>query len=166
MEWRIRVYRPGDEMAVAQLAESCFDEALRPYYEEDGCRLFFAYIAPGEIAARQSHGAQLFLAETPEGRLAGMLEMRNFSHISMLFTGKEFRRMGVARSLIDRVTPLALRMHGAEFGGLTLLAVPGAVPVYRKLGFREEGPEQMACGVRFVPMRQCGSGLKREPGGI
>ena len=133
MEWRIRVYRPGDETAVSQLAASCFDEALRPYYEEDGCRLFFAYIAPGEIAARQSHGAQLFLAETAEGALAGFLEMRHFCHISMLFTGKAFRRMGVARKLIDRVTPLAVRMHGKDFGGLTLLAVPGAVSGYLEL---------------------------------
>ena len=76
----------------------------------------------------------------------------------MLFTGKTFRHMGVARQLIDRVTPLAVRMHGKDFGGLTLLAVPGAVPVYRKLGFREDGPEQKACGVRFVPMRRCGGG--------
>lgn len=149
-EPRIRVYRPGDEIDAAALAAVNFDCSIRDCYEPDGCALFLAYILPAEIARRQGEGCQMFLAELG-GRVAGVLELREFRHISMLFVAPEFHRRGIASRLLDRALRLALRMV-PELKSWTVYAAPGAVGAYRRWGFRATGPEEVRSGVRFTPM--------------
>lgn len=150
MNWIIRIYRPGDEFAVSKLAADSFDDAFRPYYDEDGTALFAHYILPESVAARQRDGYQIFLAERG-GQIAGVLEMRGFEHVSMLFVDRAFRRGGAARALLERALFLAKKVK-PSLAAVTVYAVPGAVDAYRKLGFEAEGGERAECGIRYIPM--------------
>jgi predicted GNAT family N-acyltransferase len=78
-----------------------------------------------------------------------MLELRGSDHIAMLFV--DDRGRGVGKALVER----ALQMCKEETEGLEEVKVHAslyAVPIYSKLGFKAEGPEQTENGITFVPM--------------
>lgn len=151
MEPRIRPYRPGDETAVAQVASECFDRFIRPFYSEQGVRSFSAYIDPEAVARRQSIDCLMFVADL-EGELVGLIEMRGFDHISMLFVKPEFQKRGIATQLFDRALRTALKLEPG-LDELTVFSAPGVEQIYRHWGFVEIGPETEADGIRFLPMR-------------
>ena len=148
----LRVYRPGDEVPVHCLVRRVFDQFIRDDYNEEGQQMFARYIDPEAIARHQCEGCQMLLAETA-GTLAGILEMRDFRHISMLFVDPEFQRRGIARSLIDRAVTLIRRVH-PDLACVTVFASPFAVPIYGRLGFTAAGPETTVQGIRYTPMER------------
>lgn len=150
-EPRIRVYRPGDATGICRVAVNCFEDSIRPCYEPEGCQAFLAYILPDAIAARQSDGCSAVVAEW-ENELIGVLELREFSHISMFFVDPEFQCGGIGRRLLTRAVTL-IRKARPELAELTVFAAPRAVEAYRHLGFTVDGPETVESGVRFTPMR-------------
>ncbi len=146
----LRIYRPGDEIPVHCLVRRVFDQFIRDDYSEEGQQEFARYINWEAIAARQSQDCQLLLAEQGEA-LIGVLELRDFRHISMLFVAPEAQRQGIARSLLDRALTLVRRVR-PDLAGVTVFSSPFAVPVYRKLGFTPTGPETTVHGIRYTPM--------------
>ena len=151
MEPKIRLYRPGDEAAVAQLAVAGFEQSIRQYYSEEGVAAFLAYIFPAAIAERQRNGCQMAVAEL-EGEIIGAVELRDFEHVSMLFVLPEFQCCGIARRLLTRAVTL-LKKARPEVNLLTVFAAPGAVEAYRHLGFLPDGAEREESGIRFFPMK-------------
>ncbi len=149
-EPKLRVYRPGDEADAAALAAVNFERSIRDCFTEEGCAVFLAYILPAEIAGRQRGECQMLVAEAEEG-LVGVLELREFRHISMLFVAPEFHQCGIATRLLRRALTLVRRMN-PELAELTVYSAPRAVEVYRKWGFCASGPEEVRSGVRFTPM--------------
>lgn len=150
-EPRLRIYRPGDASGICRVALACFEDSIRPCYEPDGCQAFLAYILPEAIAARQSDGCSAIVAEW-EGEVIGVLELRDFSHISMFFVDPEFQCSGIGRRLLTRAVTLSSKAR-PELAELTVFAAPRAVEAYGHLGFSVDGPEQLESGVRFTPMR-------------
>ena len=143
MEPKIRLYRPGDEAAVAQLAVAGFEQSIRQYYSEEGVAAFLAYIFPAAIAERQRNGCQMAVAEL-EGKIIGAVEL--------LFVLPEFQCCGIARRLLTRAVTL-LKKARPEVKLLTVFAAPGAVEAYRHLGFLPDGAEREESGIRFFPMK-------------
>ena len=124
---------------------NCFEDSIRPCYEPEGCQAFLAYILPDAIAARQSDGCSAVVAEW-ENELIGVLELREFSHISMFFVDPEFQCGGIGRRLLTRAVTL-IRKARPELAELTVFAAPRAVEAYRHLGFTADGPETAESGV-------------------
>ena len=133
------------------MALACFEDSIRPCYEPDGCQAFLAYILPEAIAARQSDGCSTIVAEW-EHEVIGVLELRDFSHISMFFVEPEFQCGGIGRRLLTRAVTLCGKAR-PDLTELTVFAAPRAVEAYRHLGFSADGPERVESGVRFTPMR-------------
>ncbi len=150
-EPRLRIYRPEDASGICRVALACFEDSIRPCYEPDGCQAFLAYILPEAIAARQSDGCSAIVAEW-ESEVIGVLELRDFSHISMFFVDPEFQCSGIGRRLLTRAVTLSCKAR-PELAELTVFAAPCAVEAYRHLGFAAAGPETVESGVRFMPMR-------------
>ncbi|WP_294435196.1 GNAT family N-acetyltransferase [uncultured Victivallis sp.] len=150
-EPRLRIYRPGDAPGICRVALACFEDSIRPCYEPDGCQAFLAYILPEAIAARQSDGCSTIVAEW-EHEVIGVLELRDFSHISMFFVEPEFQCGGIGRRLLTRAVTLCGKAQ-PDLTELTVFAAPRAVEAYRHLGFSADGPERVESGVRFTPMR-------------
>ena len=150
-EPRLRIYRPEDAPGICRVALACFEDSIRPCYEPDGCQAFLAYILPEAIAARQSDGCSTIVAEW-EHEVIGVLELRDFSHISMFFVEPEFQCGGIGRRLLTRTVTLCGKAR-PDLTELTVFAAPRAVEAYRHLGFSADGPERVESGVRFTPMR-------------
>ncbi len=148
---RLRLYRPGDETGVCRVAAECFEAAIRPYYSDEGRLAFGAYILPESIVERQHSGCQMVVAES-DGEIVGVIELREFRHISMLFVAPCFQCCGIARRLLARAATLARRVH-PELEVLTVFAAPNALEAYHHLGFCETGEEKCVSGIRFIPMQ-------------
>ncbi len=151
MEPRIRLYRPGDEAAAAQVAVAGFEQSIRQHYSAEGVAAFLAYIFPASIAERQQNGCQMAVAEL-DGDIVGVVELRDFEHVSMLFVLPEFQCCGIARRLLARMVSLQKKVR-PEVKQLTVFAAPGAVEAYRHLGFLPDGAERAEAGIRFFPMK-------------
>jgi GNAT superfamily N-acetyltransferase len=146
----VRPLRPHDEQAVSHLVAHVFMKFIAPLYEPEGITEFLQYASPAETARRLHHEHAMWVAES-HGKLVGVIEVRDFDHISLLFVDEAHQRQGVAHGLVTHALEacLARKPHLTEF---TVFASPNAVAAYERWGFRATGPEQSRNGMRFVPM--------------
>ena len=144
----IRRIRPGEEGEVCQLVERVFEEFVAPEFPQEGIDEFLRFAHPGAMAKRCAAGQVVLVAEQA-GRIVGMLELRGFAHIAMLFAQTPGR--GVGRALYEEAR-LICRGRAEATGHIRAHASRYAVPIYQKLGFEAEGPERTENGITYVPM--------------
>lgn len=146
---QIRPLLPDEMEPCRSLVRSVFDRFEAPDYSREGAASFYSFLdsVPEQFAA----GALRIWAALREGRLAGVLAMRDGCHICLLFVDPGFHRQGIARALVQTAAAFA-RENGQK--QLTVNSSPYAVPVYHRLGFSDLNAEQTADGIRFTPMRR------------
>ena len=128
-----RAARPGEETAVSNLVARSFNEFIAPGFSEEGIDEFFKYANPRSLAKRSEDSHFVLVAEAG-GEIAGMIEVREMKHISMLFVDKAHHRKGIGKELF--------RVHSSRF----------AVPFYESLGFTKTSEEKIIYGVIHIPM--------------
>jgi ribosomal protein S18 acetylase RimI-like enzyme len=146
----LRWMAPGDESQVSTLVQDTFNQCNASLYAQTGILEFLRYIDPIEFSKRAQNNHLTLLAEV-DGKLVGVLEIRNFNHISLLFVAPEFHRRGVARQLLTEVVKIA-REQEVDLTEISVNSSPNAVAAYEKLGFRAIGLEKEQSGIRFTPM--------------
>jgi ribosomal protein S18 acetylase RimI-like enzyme len=141
---------PGEEVEVVNLVARSFNEYIAPDFPEEGIEEFFRYSNPRALRKR-SDGSHFVIVAEAEGTIAGMIEIREMRHVSMLFVDKAFHRRGIGKALfraaLDRIksegrTPKKLTVHSSRY----------AVPFYESLGFVRTGDEMIIHGVIHIPM--------------
>jgi len=126
-----------------------FNEFEAPEYSEEGIAEFGKFVNYQSIKERISSGELVIYGCRVNGKIAGLLALKNFNHISLLFVKKEYHRQGIAKSLFKYVKGIC-KEHN-EFK-VTVNSSPYAVEVYRRLGFTETDKEKTVNGIRFTPM--------------
>ena len=147
------IYRPmGDEDAaeVSALVLSGFDAYIAPEYTPQGIAEFRKYAEPGALVDRAHHDHFVIIARRHDV-LAGMIEMRQNNHVSLLFVAEAFQRQGLSRALLDHAIAQGCE-RGEELERVTVNSSRYGVPVYTTLGFRQTGPERSVNGILFTPM--------------
>jgi GNAT superfamily N-acetyltransferase len=139
---------PGEEHLVSQLALDIFDRAVAPEFSKNGVREFRRYAAPKALA-RRAEGDHFVLVAEEQGTLVGMIEVRRYHHVAMLFTTRSGR--GIGRQLLRQALTVC-RAHSPDLERITVHSAPSAVPAYERLGFTPEGAERVENGIRYVPM--------------
>ena len=146
----MRPLNPGDEVEVCNLVARCFNEFIAPGFAEEGVEEFFRYVNPRALNRRSMSGHHVILAEA-DGRLAGMVEVKELRHLSMLYVDKGFHRKGIASELVtlalDHIksnspTPKEVTVHSSVYGR----------PFYESMGFRKTEEEKTILGILHVPM--------------
>lgn len=145
-----RMFKPHDEPAVCHLVASVFMEHIAPLYEPEGITEFLQYASVHETTRRLHHDHVMLLAEH-HNHIAGVIELRDHDHISLLFVETAYQRQGIAHALVKQGLALC-RQHKPNLKTLTVSASPNAVPAYERFGFHATQPEQVRNGIRFVPM--------------
>lgn len=143
-----RAIRAGEAERVAELVARVFDELVAPDYTEEGVQTFLGYAGAEGIASRGVEDHFVLVAEEDE-QLLGMIEIRGLQHISLFFVEPGGR--GIGRELLDRGLAIC-REGNPDLGRVTVNSSPYAVPIYERLGFRVLEAEQIARGMRYVPM--------------
>lgn len=121
-------------------------------YTQEGIDSFQNFITDTVLHRMFIMGSyQLFVAHE-NGRIVGMISLRNETHISLLFVEAAYHRHGIGRALIEYVSDYVHREEG--FNQITVNAAPYAIGFYHKLGFRDTQEEQRSEGIRYTPMER------------
>lgn len=83
--------------------------------------------------------------------LAGVIAVRDTTHVHHLFVAPEFHRKALATKLWERAKADALASGNKE--GFSVRSSEFAVPVYERFGFRVIGARAEKDGIVFVPMK-------------
>ena len=145
-----RTMQPGEERRVSELITRVFDEYIAADLSPEGVGEFLKFVKPESLWQWSEADAFVLVAPT-EGQIVGMIEVRDDKHISLFFVNQGHLGRGIGRELWRRALARC-RQHEPDLAKISVNSSPYAVPIYEKLGFRQEGPEQIVNGVRFVPM--------------
>ena len=147
------VYRPmepADAVAVSRLIVESFTEFIGPEYTEEGRAEFLRHVEPGALVERTRSNHFVLVAMAGE-EPAGVIDIRDNDHVSLLFVDTRHQRHGVARELLERALAIA-RPAKPGLERVTVNSSRFGVPAYERLGFRQTGPERTVNGIVFIPM--------------
>ena len=133
--------------SASALARRAFDIALAPHYPAEGVATFYAYASEAAVRLRHAEG-HLTVVAVEDGDLMGMAQLRDGTHLAMLFVLPEAQRQGIGRRLFEFI----LTKTGSP--RLTVNSSPNAEAAYHRFGFRRTADEQMKDGIRFIPMQR------------
>ena len=144
--------RSGEEQDVCDLVRRVFNHAVAPLYNRKGLLNFYKYADPEEMSHRVQ-GDHFILLALAGDDIAGMIELRRYSHISLLFVEQEHQGRGIGRDLIKLAAQFCLTRN-PRLKEVTVNSSPNAVKAYEGMGFKPSGVEQTISGVRSIPMKK------------
>lgn len=145
-----RAMQPHEAEAVCHLAAKVFCACAASHFTPEGVAAFLQYLRPAELWKRLHHEHFVLVAEDKSG-LVGMIEMRDYNYIALLFVDEQHQRQGIARYLVE-LAILECQRHDPKLAEIRVNATLNAVPAYERLGFQPVGPEQWEDGMHTVPM--------------
>ena len=147
------IYRPlnaKDILEVSELVARVFNEFVASENSSEGVHEFYRYIQPSAFRARAQIN-YVGLISLVQDKIVGVIEMQNYSHISLLFVAPEFQRRGIAKELLHQALQIC-RASKSTLLDITVDSSSYAVPIYEKLGFCRVGERQVQNGIGFFPM--------------
>jgi GNAT superfamily N-acetyltransferase len=115
-----------------------------------GAEAFLQGIEPGAIRSTIQAPNIRYYVGLVDQKLAGVVAMRDATHLYHLFVQPAFQGQGLGRALWQHARDAALAAgHPSRF---TVNSSPYAVPVYVRFGFAATGPRVDTRGIAFVPM--------------
>lgn len=145
-----RFMNPADVVDVSELVVRVFNQFIAPGFSPEGVQEFYRYIQPSAFLERQKnyHFALISMAQK---QVVGVIEVRNYNHVSLLFVAPEFQRRGIAKEIFHRALQICLS-NEPQLSQISLKSSSYAVPIYEKLGFHPTGEKQIINGIGFIPM--------------
>ncbi|MRS05831.1 GNAT family N-acetyltransferase, partial [bacterium] len=120
-------------------------------FPQQSVSLFLSYVNPVRMAERIAQDFSFVLVAALGDELAGMIEVRNYNHVALLFIEEPHQRQGVASQLLEKAIEMC-REKNPTLRRMTVSASPYALPVYAHWGFHPIGEEMEMDGVRFTHM--------------
>lgn len=145
-----RLMKSGEETVVCELVNRVFDQFVAPHYVPEGVCEFQKYADPKKLYQRSQENHFVLVAVTAD-KIVGVIEVRDYDHVSLLFVDRQFQGQGISRKLLIRALKIC-REHKPDLRKVEVNSSPNAAPIYRRLGFQQTSPEQVVNGIRFVPM--------------
>ena len=128
----IRPARPDDLPAISAICMAAFDAAVAPSLSAQGVQTFMQVAATGAFAERLQGDNHILVAEQ-DGRLVGVVELKEGRHLAMLFVDPGCQGQGIGHALFEAVLPQVREPV------LTVRASLNAVPTYLRYGFVVDG---------------------------
>lgn len=146
----LRVAVAADASAISELINS-----LMPYMtlhpDARGAEEFIQGMAVPAIESYVTAPNYFYQMGLVDGELAGVIAMRDGSHVFHMFVAEKYQGRGVARQMWQAASEHALRTGNRA--GFTVNASRIAVPVYRRFGFFTVGALIEQHGIAYQPMR-------------
>ena len=134
------------------LVNEVFSEFVAVDYSQQGIDTFESYLENKyeDISTGIESGDTKMWGYYLNGEIIGVVAIRDVTHISLLFVGKEYHRRGIAGELLNTVLEYLENNEGIT--EITVNSSPYAVVVYEHLGFHKTGEQQEKDGIIFIPM--------------
>ena len=136
--------------ASMQLAWDVFMEYDAPDYSEEGIKNFREFVTDSDLHEMFIKGLYQVIVAVDDGKIVGVISVRNNNHISLLFVDGKYHKQGVGAGLIHKLSEYLYCEMGQT--SMTVNSSPYAVGFYHKLGFADTGSEQTLAGIVFTPM--------------
>lgn len=133
-----------------ELVASVFEEFIAPGFSPQGVEEFRSFIDAGKLRDRL-HSNTFMLSAEIDGEMVGVIAIRDWEHVSLLFVKDEHQHEGVGSSLLVEAVKICQRAN-PSLERVTVNSSPNAVGAYRRMGFLQTEEEQLVKGIRFVPM--------------
>ena len=135
----VRAARADDAVAISQLITASARQFITPDYSAKGARCLLNSLSSQTILENIEdsgpvHAAYAYLVAERDGKLMGVIALKNGNHIFHLFVAQKYHRQGVGRALWFK----ALAQVDGE--SISVNASRYALDFYRKLGFKAHGP--------------------------
>ena len=147
---RIRKIDESDINKAYLLVSSIFNEYVAPLYSEEGKEEFNRFIDPRQLNEKIKTDSFILAAEI-ESEIIGVIGIRDWSHIFLLFVNGDYQRRGIASLLLNEALKLC-KSGNHNLKNITVNSSPNAVKAYERMGFIATSDEQLTKGIRFVPM--------------
>lgn len=145
----IRRAQLSDAPAIALLIGALMPcMTLRP--DGAGAEAFIESMACPAIETYISGAAYHYQVGLIGGELAGVVALRDNSHLFHLFVAQKHHRQGIARRLWEAALRAAMASGNAE--GFTVNSSLHGLPLYQSLGFVATGAKVEQHGIAYVPM--------------
>lgn len=115
-----------------------------------GAEAFLQTISADAIAGYLADARFTYFKAMEGGVLAGVVAVRDGSHLYHLFVDPRFQGRGWSRRLWDHARTAVAALNPGYF---TVNATPYAAPIYERFGFVATGPRVETKGIAFIPMR-------------
>lgn len=132
-----------------ELAQDVFMMYEAPTFTKRGTESFLGFLWGKRVREMLDDGSFRVWACYADGGLAGMLAMREDSHISLLFVRGDLHRQGIGRMLYAEAKNHAIA-SGTKI--ITVNASEYGLPFYRAMGFYETDMQLTNDGIIYTPM--------------
>jgi len=149
--YQIRLMESGEEAQVCKLVERVFIANEASEISQQSISLFLSYANPVRMAERVGQDFCFVLVAVQEDQLIGMIEVRNYNHIALLFVDDGHQRQGIASALLEGAIAKC-REKNPTLRRITVNASPYGLPVYAHWGFHPIGEEIEMDGMLFTQM--------------
>ncbi len=152
----IREIKEKDIEAVSAVCLASFSTSVAGSLPEEGI-LTFSKIASSVAFLNRMKEDNLMLVAECDGKVVGVIELKEGSHIAMLFVEPGKQMKGIGRKLLSSA------LSYAKVGTVTVSASLSSVPMYRKYGFECKADIAQSAGLIYQPMEV---ELNRVAGGL
>lgn len=125
---------------------------LLPYMtvaaDGSGAAAFVRTLRASAIAACLADSRYRYQLGWLDGQLAGVVAVRDGSHLFHLFVARALHGRGLGRQLWQ-----AARLAAPDGTGFTVNSSVFALPMYQRFGFEALGPAIARDGIAYIPMR-------------
>ena len=146
----IQAMQPSQIAQVIDLIHCVFMTAVAPCFDDRGIVEFLRYADEDKMLARQTAN-HFSLIAVSDYIIIGIIEIRNFDHISLLFVDSQYHRMGIGSALCQNAVDICVAKK-PDLPEISVNASPNAVSAYERMGFIPTDEENRVNGIRFTPM--------------
>lgn len=143
-----RLIKSGEEKDAFSIVDRGFDSFIRKDFTAEGADEFFRAIQYMIFNKPPNHFTMIALSES---EIVGVIVVKEYDHVSVFFVEPSLMGQGIGRGLLENSLTIC-RQNKADLKEIDVNSSPWAVPVYQKLGFKSDGPEQEVNGIRFTRM--------------
>ena len=147
---RIRNLDESEINKAYKLVYLVFNEFVAPLYSEDGIEEFSKFIDPPQLKERLRTDSFMLVAEI-ESEFIGVIGIRDWRHIFLLFVKSDYQRRGIASLLLNEALKRC-KSNNHNLEKLTVNSSPNAVTAYERMGFKATCEEQLTKVICYVPM--------------
>ena len=146
----IRTIQPNQVVEALALVHRVFTQDVAPAFNTRGVAEFL-HFADEQAMIKRLRVNSFALVALDMDTVVGIIEVRNYDHISLLFVDKHHQKHGIGRTLCRHAIDICKNKKLA-LDEVTVNASPNAVIAYKQMGFMATENEKMVHGIRFTRM--------------
>lgn len=136
----------SDTRDVSRIVVSAFLDSVASGLSQEGINTFYDLSSPEAFTKRLTEDNNILVYED-QGRILGMIELKEGRHVAMLFVSPAHQNQGIGKQLIEA----ALTCRRVQT--VTVSASIPSVAAYQNYGFNVVGSEEEKQGLRYIPMQ-------------